>query len=411
MEREPSTSALWWLPLAGQLGRDSLGRSAEVGSASPRSTRCFMNATGSAPLSLYEPIEVLNAEAIRVPPLRSRALVRLAALHRRTDRPLSVVVRERVAGTPSATASMCEDVSRRPGCGRLPGLAMWGASQVARRSTRPLATLGEIMPQPTPIPLETLPAPSIRALLLLHDEPALESVSVFLGTRLDDVQIHVNPNAVLQASVGPGAVRSLLHMRPIDLPAPSELVPAVAQTFGIPNLMQHLDGIRAAVEVRDFMTGHLAPNERGRRLLAAILAAHEGMGAALVWVPSAELLSDPEHLLDHSMLGIDPHPVLGLLNVRYIRLEGAPVGDELMDTRGLTAFGLPDLQCHFRGLPRQEVAALLYRNAMGFMVDGLQTHEGTVGGWSVRLEQSMAPPRRTVLDLRPPGRHSGTRAT
>ena len=52
-------------------------------------------------------------------------------------------------------------------------------------------------------------------------------------------------------------------------------------------------------------------------------------------------------------------PQVGL-NVRLFRVEGGAQGDMLMDTRGLAALGLPDLQMHFRGLNPGRVAGLLF---------------------------------------------------
>ena len=49
---------------------------------------------------------------------------------------------------------------------------------------------------------------------------------------------------------------------------------------------------------------------------------------------------------------------VGFLNVRVFKVGDNP-GEMLMDTLGLAAIGLPDLQCHFRDLDLNEVADLL----------------------------------------------------
>jgi hypothetical protein len=72
-----------------------------------------------------------------------------------------------------------------------------------------------------------------------------------------------------------------------------------------------------------------------------------------------------------------------------------------MDTRGLSALGLPDLQTHFRNLDPGRVAGHLYRVARYLFDQGDCIADGeTIGGftdddkWRCRHEMSLVAPER-----------------
>ena len=101
------------------------------------------------------------------------------------------------------------------------------------------------------------------------------------------------------------------------------------------------------------------------------------------------------------------NPVYGFVNVRFYNLEGTD-GDRVMDTLGLGALGLTDLQLHYRELAPGEVAAELYNIAVYLLENGDVIEDGhTVQGftpedrWRCRHEMSLMPPRRPVLDINP----------
>lgn len=100
----------------------------------------------------------------------------------------------------------------------------------------------------------------------------------------------------------------------------------------------------------------------------------------------------------------------GGLNVRFFKISGTD--EMLFDTLGLTAIGLPDLQCHCKGLDPDDVvlflrnlAAYLYQR--GDVIQDGSTVEGIDHGkWPCRREDAMAGPARTVLDICP-GKFAG----
>ena len=102
----------------------------------------------------------------------------------------------------------------------------------------------------------------------------------------------------------------------------------------------------------------------------------------------------------------DEQPYYGLINVRYYTISNHP-GDSIMDTRGLSVFGVPDLQCHYRDLEPDAVKQLLYNTAIYLLEHGDIIADGhTLTGsngepWHCRHEDSLLEPSRLVLDICP----------
>jgi len=99
-----------------------------------------------------------------------------------------------------------------------------------------------------------------------------------------------------------------------------------------------------------------------------------------------------------------PEPLFGFVGVRFF--DGGPQG-QVMDTMGLSALGLYDLQLHFRDLEPKEVSRALWIIARYVFDDEPTIKDGdTVTGihgdpWKVRFERPLVPPDRIVLDLHP----------
>jgi hypothetical protein len=116
----------------------------------------------------------------------------------------------------------------------------------------------------------------------------------------------------------------------------------------------------------------------------------------------------------------EQHPLLaGPLNVRYFNVSNGSVpGEALVDTAGLSVFGVPDVQCHFHGLDPDRLVALLYNLGIyvfenpeaiesGHTVDGIEPGQK----WRCQYEDALVPPARVVLDIDPgPGFAAGGRS-
>lgn len=146
-----------------------------------------------------------------------------------------------------------------------------------------------------------------------------------------------------------------------------------------------------------------------RRILRALLLVLEPQG---VLAPHSQQYLNPEILRE--ALADDPGDELfGFVNIRLFKLDGGDdvlrdASETVMDTLGLGALGLPDLQAHFKHLDPTLVAEFLYNTAVYIYEQGPLIESGhTLAGfaadhkWKCQLEASLVEPQRLVVDLDP----------
>lgn len=139
---------------------------------------------------------------------------------------------------------------------------------------------------------------------------------------------------------------------------------------------------------------------------------------AIHWTP-AQRMVEPRKYRERRQPGSDD-ALFPAVNVRLYRMPPRREHAEiLMDTTGLTALGLPDLQCHFHDLDIGFVGTMLNTGAYevfqrgDFLQDG-DTVASIVSGfdaWRARHEVSLALPRRLVIDFNPGARYAGQHAS
>jgi hypothetical protein len=101
-----------------------------------------------------------------------------------------------------------------------------------------------------------------------------------------------------------------------------------------------------------------------------------------------------------------------------VRLFNVGIGTEhLMDTLGLAAIGLPDVQCAFSNLDPSWVAGWMYGVATYLFERGDVINDGDVipapvagEHWTCTHEVSRVPPSRTVLNVKPSPAHAASQA-
>jgi hypothetical protein len=114
--------------------------------------------------------------------------------------------------------------------------------------------------------------------------------------------------------------------------------------------------------------------------------------------PTRQLIS-PQHLLEQLKRAPAPNLAAGALNIRLFRITNGQPGDTIMDSLGLAAVGLPDVQCHFRGLNPDDVAKQLY-NIAAYIFDVRYCGRrsalkcATWGEWKCQRERSLVGPER-----------------
>jgi Domain of unknown function (DUF4261) len=197
---------------------------------------------------------------------------------------------------------------------------------------------------------------------------------------------------------------------------PLEHADDLRQSWGFDDGAAVLSRCRRTVLVTDMMSSSLEPKVRlglFQNVLAGVLDVVPAQ--AIHWGPSAHFLK-AERYREAFRQGGAARFFAGAINVRFYAVDDAP-GDMIMDTVGLAALGLPDLQCRFRGLDPNDVATVLmntgcYIYEVGDVIQDDHTIEGTTAGsrWVCRHEESLLSPQRVVLNLDPgPAHTSGDR--
>jgi hypothetical protein len=166
-----------------------------------------------------------------------------------------------------------------------------------------------------------------------------------------------------------------------------------------------LASCRHAIRVVDAPPDGLDPRERHARFSAIVRGVVEVTSPALMAVAATAQVVVPETLED---------PFLPLLNVRTIASPDVP-GATIVDTVGLAAYGLPDLQCHNKGIDSDQLATFLRGIADVILDDPDAIHDGNAiqgldfhDRWKCKLRASMREPSRRVFDV-DPGRHYAPR--
>lgn len=183
---------------------------------------------------------------------------------------------------------------------------------------------------------------------------------------------------------------------------------AVQQSWGFPDAGAALATCQHSVLFADMLSGALPQLTRRQLLSAGLAAILETTRIDAVHFVEAHQFLEPTTLLKQLS---DPqqmqNPIAGFLNVRFFNVANAP-GDMIMDTAGLNAFGLTDLQIHYRGMEPNEIARIVHNTAAYIFERGAVIESGhTIQGrnveerWRCRQEDSLIEPKRAVLDINP----------
>lgn len=208
----------------------------------------------------------------------------------------------------------------------------------------------------------------------------------------------------------------------VDAPA---LHKALGQTRDWDGAVEAVARCGVQVGVADLFARDLTPRDRLALFQSVVLGLIEAdPPAAIHWRPAGKVV-DPAALLKASGSAAYDDLPGSAINVRLFRVKhatkaadataaAASQGDLLMDTLGLAALMLPDLQIHFQGLEPARVASHLYACALyvlknGDCLDDGEAIEGPRAGqtWTCRHAPSLASPPRAVIDLDPGPPYAG----
>jgi Domain of unknown function (DUF4261) len=191
-------------------------------------------------------------------------------------------------------------------------------------------------------------------------------------------------------------------------PTKKQLADSLGHTHDWPDAARAVARARAAVKLVD----ELPSEERLGAFVARAAAACQQLPCVAVWWLPAARLVEPRTLV---AAATDGDPLRVALNVRLFHVEEGRSDERVIDTVGMAALELPDVQCHFFALDVAAVAALVEETARYLYAEGDVIGDGdTVAGidgepWSCHHEIALVDPQRDVVDLTPPAPHAARR--
>lgn len=200
------------------------------------------------------------------------------------------------------------------------------------------------------------------------------------------------------------------------------LEPALQQTWEFTDARAAANSCTWSVLVSDLMSSSLEYRARLALFHDCLRGVLDAIPCkAIHWHPSGRIVDPEAWCADYDSKQPAQRFFAGAVNVRLFNIQNSsgPAGGELvMDTLGLAALGLVDVQCHFQGIDPSQVARLLYNTAWyvfneGDVIADGHTLEGVRRGskWRCQHERALIGPERVVLDLNPGPEHAtGTRA-
>ncbi|GAV15753.1 DUF4261 domain-containing protein [Paenibacillus sp. NAIST15-1] len=156
----------------------------------------------------------------------------------------------------------------------------------------------------------------------------------------------------------------------------------------------------------DMMASGLDPKSRLQLFTGSLRAVLETAPCDAIYFRESDKLVEPSAYL----AAIEEGELLyGALNIRFYNVEGTGSGrpEGLMDSLGLVALGIPDVQCHYYDLEPDEVAGNLLNIAYYLFDRGDVIADGETIGfteemrWRCEHQYGLAAPHRVVIDIDP----------
>lgn len=181
---------------------------------------------------------------------------------------------------------------------------------------------------------------------------------------------------------------------------------AIQQCWHWKEAAQTLSECSHSLLMSDMMASGLDPKSRLELFTGALKAILEAAPCDAIYFRESDKLVEPKEYLAAVEEGA---PLYGAMNLRFYNVEGTgsnrPEG--LMDTVGLAALGIPDVQCHFYDLDPNEVGDHLINIGYYLFNNGDVIADGETIGftedmrWRCEHQYALAAPRRVVIDLDP----------
>jgi len=199
------------------------------------------------------------------------------------------------------------------------------------------------------------------------------------------------------------AQTSLMDME--NRPA-ADYVTAIQQSWHWQEAARTLEECNHSLLLIDMMASGLDPQSRLQLFSGALRAILETAPCDAIYFRESDKLVEPGAYL----AAIEEDALLyGAMNIRFYNVEGTESerAEGLMDSIGLAALGIPDVQCHFYDLEPGEVAGHLTNIGYYLFKQGDVIADGETIGftedmrWRCEHQYALAAPHRVVIDMDP----------
>jgi hypothetical protein len=181
----------------------------------------------------------------------------------------------------------------------------------------------------------------------------------------------------------------------------------IAQSWAFSNAEDTVKKAKYSVLVTDIMAAGLEYYSRIDLFQKSLYSLVEQLPCiGINWLASQQIVS-PKLYLENRPWEDKYNVLFGALNVRLFKV--AEDGNKyIMDTLGLSALGLHDLECTFENIDTNEMANYLYENAEFIFQEGnLLNPNGNIlaidkkTNWGFEEEMSLVEPKRYVFKITP----------
>jgi len=187
---------------------------------------------------------------------------------------------------------------------------------------------------------------------------------------------------------------------------------ALQQSFHWQDVRETVESCKYSLRVHDLFTAGLPYKERFELLLGLVHSIQVIAPCKAMYWHTSEKLVAPNTYLEAVEIG---EKLYGAVNLRLYNTGKDKV--MIMDTLGLSALGIPDLQCHFYDLDPSEVARDLLVISKYLYDQGDIIRDGEAIGTSAdksylcEHQHALVEPARYVLDLNPGPKHVASQFT
>ncbi|MDT3429264.1 hypothetical protein J2Z22_004865 [Paenibacillus forsythiae] len=181
-----------------------------------------------------------------------------------------------------------------------------------------------------------------------------------------------------------------------------KITPSLQQTWDFVKVNETVSRAKYSCTLSDIFASGLDYQRRFELFNIVLITILKHSNCLAVNWMSSQKISDPKSYINRFEKG---EYLNGGLNVRLFKLDQTN-GEMVMDTVGLSCFGLPDLQCRFKNITSSKIAGLLYGYGNYIFENGDIFVDGdSVEGinefqkWICQHEMSLLNPRRVVLNI------------